>query len=215
TPGPPLLPEPGERDGRLPRSSSSNPPPVRSRPWLLPPRRSRIGDRLTDRPTVIALPPSSDVREAHQAFRRQSGAADAAGALHRCVLNTTAAWSCAPPHERHPTVEVCTAREGTTMVYRGALASHATHVSRGSTRVDDRLPMLGAPSVARERHFVAAPMLGRAELARHLESLVSPSLPFTSVQATRANATGVALAILLLSAYGLGCSLLTGPTPHR
>ena len=104
---------------------------------------------------------SSDVREgasraphllftpAHQAFRRQSGAADAAGALHRCVLNTTAAWSCAPPHERHPTVEVCTAREGTTvrracphpltrsliptpqMAYRGALASHATHVSRG------------------------------------------------------------------------------------
>ncbi|KAL1657780.1 hypothetical protein GGF50DRAFT_93056, partial [Schizophyllum commune] len=59
----------------------------------------------------------------HQAFRRQSGAADAAGALHRCVLNTTAAWSCAPPHERHPTVEVCTAREGTTMAYRGRLST--------------------------------------------------------------------------------------------
>ena len=34
----------------------SNPPPVRSRPWLLPPRRSPIGDRPTDRPTPVVLP---------------------------------------------------------------------------------------------------------------------------------------------------------------
>ena len=33
----------------------SNPPPVRSRPWLLPPRRSPIGDRPTDRLTPVVL----------------------------------------------------------------------------------------------------------------------------------------------------------------